>query len=316
MTEHKVDFFFVGYPKSGSTTLYNMLKSHPEIFSSETKELNYFNSDHIREFMRRLGPDYFQLARSDVDYASFFRGPPGKLVGDFNPIYIFSKEAPRNIHEYNPSAKILISVREPVSFLRSFHFQSLFQLIEDEPNFLDALALEEGRRAGHNIPHYCHHPFYLYYSSLVSYRQQIERYVGSFGAQNIKIILFDDLVADERGSFRDVLTFLNVSDRSFVPPPPDRNPSHALRLAPLRRFLYAPPIKKWLYTQTPRRLMPLGVKISHRIFKKPQDKPFVSVEDIKLLKTRFMPQVIELQEYLASQSLLKRDLLNMWGYVG
>ena len=314
MSELKVDFFFVGFPKSGSTTFYHLLKSHPEIFSPDVKELNYFNSDHTREFQRRLGGDYFQLARTQADYAAFFQGPPGRLVGDFNPIYIFSEEAPRNISSYNPDARILISVREPVSFLRSFHFQSLYNMIEDEPDFLKALGLEASRRAGLNIPPYCHNPFYLYYSWLVEYRQHIERYVDVFGAKKVKVILFDDIMADETKSYREVLSFLNVQDQDFVPPRPDRNPSHALRFGRLRQLVFTPPIKKWLYTKTPRSLLPLGARISQRIFKKPQEKPFVSKANIDRLKLEFRSRVAELQAFLSDKDLLDRNLLSLWDY--
>lgn len=314
MQQPKVGFFFVGFPKSGSTTFYDLLRTHPEVFSPEVKELNHFNTDHIREFERRLGDDYFQLARSEADYSAFFQGPPGRIAGDFNPIYIFSEEAPRNIFNYNPDARILISVREPVSFLRSFHFQSLYNLIEDEPDFLKALALEDSRRAGQNIPQYCHNPFYLYYSWLVEYKQHIERYVEVFGSENVKIILFDDILSDERKAYLEVLDFLRLCDREFVPPRPDRNPSHALRFASLRQLVFTPAIKKWLYTKTPRSLLPVGARISQTIFKKPQEKPSVSKEDIERLKFRFRSQVGEVEAYLAEKGLCERRLLNLWGY--
>lgn len=314
MADRKVDFFFVGYPKSGSTTFYDLLKAHPEIFSPDVKEVNYFNSDYRRELEKQLGANYFQLIESDESYSKFFQGPEGTLKGDFNPTYIFSEEAARNIHNYNPAAKILVSVREPVSFLRSFHFQSLYNMVEDQADFLQALALEESRRAGRNIPRYCHNPFDLYYSSLVKYKTHIQRYVDTFGPANTRIVLFDDVMAREGQVYMEMLEFLGVKDTDFVPPQPDRNPSHALRFAWLRQFLFRPAVKKWLYTSIPAPLLPLGAKISHRIFKKAQEKPFVSREDIERLKQRFKPEVVELDAFLRQTGLLERDLLALWGY--
>ena len=314
MTEHKVNFFFVGFPKSGSTTFYYLLKSHPEIFAPSIKELNYFNSDHNREFKKHLGDNYFQLASSEEEYSRFSQGGEDKIKGDFNPIYIFSEEAPENIYHYNPAAKILISVREPVSFLRSFHFQSLYNMIEDEPDFLKALQLEESRRLGQNIPEYCHNPFYLFYTSLVTYKRHIKRYTDIFGFDNVKIILFDDILRDEYTLYQEVLHFLKIKDIEFIPPKVDINSSHALRFARLRQFVFTPPIKKWLYTKTPQKLLPVGAMISQRLFKKAQEKPFVSKTDVQQLKLRFRSNVDDLSSFLSETNLMNRDLADLWDY--
>ncbi len=68
---------------------------------------------------------------------------------------------------------------------------------EDEPDFIKAISLEETRRMGHRIPLLCPEPAYLLYSSLIEYKTYIERYVKTFGAKNVKILLFDDLVDNE-----------------------------------------------------------------------------------------------------------------------
>jgi Sulfotransferase domain len=314
MTESKVDFFFAGFPKSGTTTFYYLLKLHPEIVVPNIKEINYFNSDHNRESEKHLGVDYFQLAKSEEEYLKFFPGDTDKIKGDFNPIYIFSEEAPRNIFEHNHTSKILISIREPVSFLRSFHFQSLYNMIEDEPDFLRALSLEESRRAGQNIPRYCHNSFYLQYSFLVEYKKHIKHFTDIFGYDNVKIILFDDIIKNEDTVYQTILRFLDVKDMNFVPSKADRNPSHSLRFAWLRGIIFSPPIKRWLYTNTPQKLMPLGAKISQMVFKKRQQKPSVSTADIDGVKARFRSNVVELDSFLNETGLLHRSLLTLWDY--
>lgn len=314
MTRSKVDFFFVGFPKSGTTTFYYLLKAHPQIFAPEVKEINFFNSDHNREFKRNLGDNYFQVANSEDEYLGFFKEAGDKLIGDFNPIYIFSKEAPENIFNHNSEAKILISIREPVSFLRSFHFQSLYNMIEDEPDFIRALSLEESRRAGRNIPKYCHNPFPLYYSFLVDYKRHIQRFTDIFGYENVKVLLFDDILKNESMTYKSILRFLRVKDIDFIPPKADRNPSHALRFAWLRGILFNPWIKKWFYTNVPKTLLPVGARISHRVFKKEQEKPFVSDTDIDEIKSRFRSNIVELDSFLHENGLINRDLPVLWGY--
>jgi hypothetical protein len=314
LSNSKVDFFFIGFPKSGSTTFYYLLKEHPDIFAPEIKEPKFFCTDINRQLKNNLGKNYFQLINSEDEYAYLFNNADNKIKGDFNPFNIFSEDAPRNILKYNPHAKILISIREPVSFLRSFHFQSLYRLIEDEPDFLKALSLEKNRRANKNIPKYCNYPFFLYYSSLIDYKKYISRFFDAFPLENIKIFLFDDIVKNEIGIYKDILHFLNVKNLDYEPTKPDRNPSHALRFAWLRKVLFTPSIQKWLHTVIPLRLMPVGAKVSKMIFKKNQKKPFVSNEDIKLLKTQYKSAVYELEDFLTKENLLDRDLIDTWGY--
>ena len=41
------NFFIVGAPKAGTTSLYHYLESHPDIFMSPIKEPNFFSYDEI-----------------------------------------------------------------------------------------------------------------------------------------------------------------------------------------------------------------------------------------------------------------------------
>jgi len=314
MDKTKIDFLFVGYPKSGSTTFYGLLKSHPEIAIPDIKEINFFNTDHNREGREHLGANHFQLAESENEYLQYFQGSIDKIKGDVNPSYIFSTEAPQNIFKHNPETKILISLREPVSFLRSYHFQSLYNLVEDEPDFLRALSLEKSRRAGRNIPRHCHNYYQVYYSFLSSYKQHIKHFTDIFGFDKIKVLLFDDIVENEDKVYQDILRFLSVRELDFIPSKVDRNPSHALRFTRLRKIFLSPPVKKWLYTKLPKNLLPIGAGLSKMIFKKKQEKTFIAKTDIDQLKSQLSSNVIELNLFLNKTGLLNRDLLDIWDY--
>jgi len=278
------------------------------------KEPKFFSTDFNRELEKSLGNNFYQVIKTVNDYNQLFIDGVGKIKGDFNPFNILSVDAAKNIYDYNPKAKIIISIREPISFLRSFHFQSLFRMIENETNFLKALSLEEERRTNKNIPKYCHNPFYLYYSSLIEYKDQIKRFTDVFGNKKIKVFLFDDIVTDEYKVYQEVLLFLNAKNIDFVPPRPERNPSHSLRFAWLRRIIFTPPVRKWFYTRIPHRLFIVGGKTSQWIFKKQQDKPFVSEQEIARLKMRYKPNVDELNQFLSETGLIKQDIARLWNY--
>ena len=44
----KVDFFIVGAPKSGTTSLYHYLDQHSDINMSIVKEPNYFSAEELK----------------------------------------------------------------------------------------------------------------------------------------------------------------------------------------------------------------------------------------------------------------------------
>jgi len=314
MGSNKVNFFFAGFPKSGSTLFWHMLKAHPEIHSSPLKELNYFNTDHTSVIKQELGKNLPQLVASEADYQSLYVHPDCNFNGDFNPTYIYSEDAPKNIYKYNNNAKIIISIREPVSYLRSTHFQNLYNLAEDETDFLNALSLEPLRKQGKNIPQTCVLPFFLYYSELIQYQKFIRRYVEQFPLEQIKVILFDHIITDKMLVYQSLLAFLGVEDTAFRPPEPDRNPSHRLRFKFARKILLNPRVNKALLTIIPKKIMPLGVNISHKLFKKEDKKPPLSSEDVDKLKTQFISEVQLLSDYLQENGLIDVDLIKLWEY--
>ena len=45
----KVDFFIVGAPKAGTSSLYHYLNEHPQVEMSSQKETDYFSDGAIQE---------------------------------------------------------------------------------------------------------------------------------------------------------------------------------------------------------------------------------------------------------------------------
>ena len=44
----KVDFFIVGAPKAGTTSLYKYLNQHQDVVMSSVKEPNYFSKEELK----------------------------------------------------------------------------------------------------------------------------------------------------------------------------------------------------------------------------------------------------------------------------
>ena len=133
------DFFVVGAFKSGSTALYEQLRRHPQIFMPFHKEPLYFGDDLTRRYGRMTEADYLRL---------FKDAKPRQRVGEASTWYLYSTSAAREIKDFSPDAQILVVLRNPVDVMYAQHNQLIFNVIEDIPDFAEALAAEPDRRAG------------------------------------------------------------------------------------------------------------------------------------------------------------------------
>lgn len=91
------DFLILGAAKSGTTTLINELKNHPDVFTPGI-ELNYFTHHFTK------GSDW---------YNSIFKFPD-KKQGEKSTSYFYEKPCHERIFDHNPEIKLIVLLREPV----------------------------------------------------------------------------------------------------------------------------------------------------------------------------------------------------------
>ncbi|MEM8503217.1 MAG: sulfotransferase [Cyanobacteria bacterium P01_D01_bin.1] len=195
-------FFLVGAPKCGTTAFCTYLDQHPDIFISKPKELNYFDTDF--ETKRRVSGLSEYLSK-------FFEGG-GRICGEGSTSYLYSRAAAENIYRFNPGAKIIIMLRDPVVVMQSFHSQLLFNgSSENVQDFATAIALEPERKLGRNIPARCAVPDMLLYREVVSFSKQVQRYFDLFGSKQVKVILFEDFRDRTAAVYREALEFVGAN---------------------------------------------------------------------------------------------------------
>jgi hypothetical protein len=226
------EFYLVGAPKAGTTSLYSYLAGYPEVFLPEQKEVWHFGADlDVRNRRRRSPGDFLALYRD---------APPGALRGAAYVWYLYSATAASEIATARPDARIVVALREPVAALHALHSEFVYDGNEDLEAFDAALAAEPDRCAGRRVPAEAHFPAGLCYRRTVRYAEQLERYLDRFGPDRVHVILFDDLVADPLRAAEGVVRFLGLRPRPEVPFP-HANPNKRSRSALLRRFLASPP---------------------------------------------------------------------------
>jgi hypothetical protein len=308
------DFFIVGHPKCGTTALYEMLRSHPQIFMPELKEPWFFAQD-----MRPLWqpPRQAPTPTSLPEYLALFAAAaPEQRAGEASSTYLLSTDAAGHIAELLPDARIIAILREPSSFLRSLHQQLLRTHVESAKRLGDAIALEPARREGKRIPRRSHRPQLLMYSDHVRYVEQLRRYHAVFPPEQVLVLIYDDFRADNEGTVRTVRRFLGVDDTPPVEVT-DANPSvismrsqradELLNRVSVGRDPVSRVVKTALKAVIPGELRrrAIGATQRHLVMGPPPPPE----EEVMLgLRRRFKGEVVALSEYLG------RDLVTLWGY--
>jgi hypothetical protein len=206
----KPNFFIVGAPKCGTSAMYTYLERHPEIFMSGRKEPRYFGRD------LRIRPEWCVL--DTRAYLAMFRDAgDARAVGEATTYYLVSRDAAREIRDFNPAARIIIMLRNPVDMAFSLHREHLWNLNEDIEDFADAWDAQDDRRLGQRIPQDAHFPEGLLYGDMGDFAPQVQRYLDVFGPDQVKVVLFDDFIADTPRVYAEMLRFLRVA--------PDYRPS-------------------------------------------------------------------------------------------
>ena len=102
------NFFIVGAPRAGTTSLYQYLKETSGVYMSPRKEPNYFTSINPSSLSSPPIKDekkYLKLF-SKVKYE--------KAIGEASPNYLRDPKSPELIHNAVPNSKIIIILRDPV----------------------------------------------------------------------------------------------------------------------------------------------------------------------------------------------------------
>lgn len=232
--------FVVGAPKCGTTALTTYLREHRQVFFSTPKELNYFSRDESISYRRRsLGGGVIE---TDDQYLEFFRDARAnhRVVAEGSVWYLSSRVALEAIAEFNPEARVVVMLRNPVDMAVSLHAEEIASFNEDVRDFPTAWDLQEERACGRSIPRLCLAPSHLQFRDVCSLGTQFERALATFGRSRCHPILFDDLAAEPAAVWAGLLEFLGLEPDGRTDFP-RINERRAHRFAPLSLALLARP---------------------------------------------------------------------------
>lgn len=199
------NFFLLGAGRCGSTTLYHMLRQHPEVFMPAVKEPSFFCS-------------YFQVIKDPARYLQLFDGACGRpAVGEASHVYLSNPESPEVIHGLFPEARFILIFRNPAERAHSLYGWMRRAGLEPLPTFEEALEAEERRLADPEFFRNCPHYFWNFmYASSSCYDVQWKRWLRFYPRERFFALGLKELVEDPARWMARIFRFLGVDD-TFLP---------------------------------------------------------------------------------------------------
>lgn len=201
-------FFLVGLPRSGSTSLDQYLREHPEIFMAP-KDSHFFTTDACWGYRKPYTQD---------QYLSFFtEAEQEQTPGESSVSYIMSDTAADHIRSFNPNAKIIILIRNPVDVVYSLFSLQKKANREQGNTFEQALEKEKERLEYIKNNHIVWDKNldidkYSFYRTMIKkLNERIKKFIQLFGKENVKIVIYEDLKNDTDRCYREILEFLGVN---------------------------------------------------------------------------------------------------------
>lgn len=204
------NFLVAGCPRCGTTSLYNYLRQHPDIFMSAVKEPGFLTEPFAAHPPPEAGDKVYarRFMRHFEDYAALFNGHQGEhAIGEATPhIYYYGQKAVARVREFLGDPKLILILRNPVDRAFSAYWLNRRNGVE-KLSFEDALA-KEPQRMKDGWPH----PWL--YADVGRYAAKIEILFESFS--EVKLCLFDDLQQQPARLMEELFCFLGV-DPAFQP---------------------------------------------------------------------------------------------------
>lgn len=286
------DFFIVGAMRSGTTSLYEYLRSHPQIFMPSPKEPRFFNAlQHARIGARRRGITP-KVVRNITDYIDLFNGvKQHQIMGEASPTYLSDETAAMRIKNAVPEAKIIAILREPIERAYS-HFLLEVREQKVQTSFLEALREDAEMTKTNGVSTYIWPG--LYY-------RHVMRFLRAFDPEHLRIYLYDDFASDTRALVKDVVCFLDVpfDDGRFFEPATRHNAYAASRGFLADRVLRSSSIQAVAKFLAPRRTVSA---LRDRFVLDETPKPPLDPEARAFLRPIFQDEIMSLQD------LIGRDL--------
>jgi hypothetical protein len=188
------NLFIIGAMKSGTSSLHEYLHQHPDIFMARMKEPQYF-APHKTRWGQWWGQGHPCPAPGMQWYLDLFKDAGNvKYAGESSVSYTavpWVTGCEKRIHAFNPDARLIYIMRDPVERALSHYWHFVNDGREDLP------ALQAIRRKEE-------------YVARSDYVRQLRPYLDTFGREQVYALTLEELETDPAGTMRHLFTWLEV----------------------------------------------------------------------------------------------------------
>jgi hypothetical protein len=208
---NRPNFFIIGAPKCGTTSLARYLGAHPQVFVTTPKEPCYFSRSLTTDREQRGSK---ACHRTLEGYLHLFdrAKEQHRLRGDATTRNLRCEPALLEIKALVPEARLIVMLRDPTEMVPSWHAQKLHERQEVEGDLERAWRLEESRCRGEGLPPRLKATDAFQYSQVAQLGTQVERLLEIFPREQVHAIFMDDLRQDPRSVYLRTLEFLGLAD--------------------------------------------------------------------------------------------------------
>lgn len=233
----KPNLFIVGAPKCGTTSLATYLGRRPDVWMSDPKEPHHFAP----------AMHYGHGVASRAEYLALFAGGAGRpVIGEASVWYLYSAEGLRAILDFQPAAKLIVMLRDPLTMLPSLHAQRRFSCHQGAADFGEAWRRSEAVEAAWRRGEATHE---LNLKRLGAFAEPVAALLAIAPPERVLFIDFADFVSDTAAAYGRVLDFLGL-------PPEKTPPAFEIHNARKRHRV---PLLGWVYKRTAA-MLPMGVR--------------------------------------------------------
>jgi len=205
------NFLIIGAARAGSTSLYEGLIKHPNIFSSKIKEVYFFDINFRRgsNWYKRFFPSKWKKFQINKIQKKEF------LTGEATPHYISYLHAPKRVFNLIPNVKLIVILRNPVERAYS-QYQSRVAAGNEPLSFVDAIKEESNRlddelKKMNENEDYIHNNFFRYsYLHHGIYVDGLKNWMNIFPKEQFLIINANEFYQNPKNVFLSAHKFLDI----------------------------------------------------------------------------------------------------------
>lgn len=194
------NFFIIGVPKAGTTSLYKYMLCNDHVYFPQIKEPHFFSAKYLKGKAPHCIDNW-------NDYKELFSGAGDcKIIGEASVFYFYFYEysISKIKQKLGSDVSIVLIIRNPVERAFSAYKYALSLNKSENLTFRRALDAEESRIAENKVS-----PM-LHYVNCGMYAERIARWKEAF--RNFKVVIFDDLVDNPVKVVNEIFYFLGIEN--------------------------------------------------------------------------------------------------------